>query len=361
MIREELGKYMNEQLCPSCRGTRLRAEALAYRIGNWSIHGLVCQSIAQLLVELPMLPFASREWKIGEPILKEIVDRLAFLGNVGLGYLSLERRAGTLSGGEAQRIRLASQIGSRLAGVLYILDEPSIGLHQRDNRKLIDTLQELRDLGNTVIVVEHDTDTILAADHVLDMGPGAGVHGGEVVYNGSVSGLLQEERSVTGAYLSGRRRIVVPPQRRPVRIDKNTGLKVKNASVNNLQSIDAVFPIGVLTCVTGVSGSGKSSLVIETLYRLTKKGLERRKDTVELDGATLSGLNSIDKIVDIDQSPIGRTPRSNPATYTGVLPRSVNCSAACRSPGQGATPRVVSASMSRAEDVRPAKEMARSG
>ena len=319
MIREELGKYMNEQLCPSCRGTRLRAEALAYRIGNWSIHGLVCQSIAQLLVELPMLPFASREWKIGEPILKEIVDRLAFLGNVGLGYLSLDRRAGTLSGGEAQRIRLASQIGSRLAGVLYILDEPSIGLHQRDNQKLINTLQELRDLGNTVIVVEHDTDTILAADHVLDMGPGAGVHGGEVVYNGSVSGLLQEERSVTGAYLSGRRRIVVPPRRRPVQIDKNNGLKVKNASVNNLQSIDVVFPVGVLTCVTGVSGSGKSSLVIETLYRLTKKGLERRKNTVELDGAILSGLECIDKIVDIDQSPIGRTPRSNPATYTGVF------------------------------------------
>jgi excinuclease ABC subunit A len=318
-IREELGRYMNEQLCPSCQGARLKAESLAYRIGSWSIHGLVCRSIAQLLQDLPALPLSSRERKIGAPILKEIVDRLAFLGNVGLGYLSLERRAGTLSGGEAQRIRLASQIGSRLAGVLYILDEPSIGLHQRDNQKLIDTLRELRDLGNSVIVVEHDTDTILAADHVLDMGPGAGVHGGEVVYNGSVSGLLQEERSATGAYLAGRKKIVVPSQRRPVSSAGKDCLRVRHASVNNLQAVDAVFPLRVLTCVTGVSGSGKSSLVIETLYRLAKKGLERRKGAVELDGALLSGLEEIDKIVDIDQSPIGRTPRSNPATYTGVF------------------------------------------
>lgn len=319
MIREELGRYMNEQLCPLCQGARLKTEALAYRIGEWSIHGLVCRSIAQLLVDLPTLPLSSRERKIGKPILKEISDRLAFLQDVGLGYLSLERRAGTLSGGEAQRIRLASQIGSRLAGVLYILDEPSIGLHQRDNRKLINTLQELRDLGNTVIVVEHDTETILAADHVLDMGPGAGVHGGEVVYNGPVPGILLEEKSVTGAYLAGRKKIVVPARRRPLSSHKNDGLRIQHASVNNLQAVDAVFPLGVLTCVTGVSGSGKSSLVIETLYRLARKGLERKKSTVELDGTLLSGVDGIDKIVDIDQSPIGRTPRSNPATYTGVF------------------------------------------
>lgn len=319
MIRDELGKYMNEQLCPLCHGARLKAESLAYRIGEWSIHGLVCQSIEKLLIELPLLPLDHRERQIGEPILKEIVDRLVFLEDVGLGYLSLERRAGTLSGGEAQRIRLASQIGSRLAGVLYILDEPSIGLHQRDNQKLIRTLQELRDLGNTVIVVEHDTDTILAADHVLDMGPGAGVHGGEVVYNGTVPGLLREQNSITGAYLSGREKIALPQQRRPIVAMQKTGLRLKNASVNNLQSVEAVFPLGVFTCVTGVSGSGKSSLVIETLYRLAKKGTERKRGTIELDGARLSGLECIEKIVDIDQSPIGRTPRSNPATYTGVF------------------------------------------
>jgi excinuclease ABC subunit A len=319
MIREELGKFMNEQVCPTCQGARLKAEALAYRVGGWSIHNLVCQSIAKLLAELPLLPFNKRERQIGEPILKEIVDRLAFLEDVGLGYLSLERRAGTLSGGEAQRIRLASQIGSRLAGVLYILDEPSIGLHQRDNQKLINTLLELRDLGNSVIVVEHDTETILAADHVLDMGPGAGIHGGSVVYNGSVAGLLLSEDSATGAYLSGRKEIAVPQQRRPVNSGGTEGLRVKNASVNNLKSVETTFPLGVLTCVTGVSGSGKSSLVIETLYRLVKKGLGKKRGTVELDGATLTGLEAIDKIVDIDQSPIGRTPRSNPATYTGVF------------------------------------------
>ena len=202
MIRDELGKYMNEQRCPLCQGARLKPEALAVRVGPWSIHEITCLSIEKLLEQLPLLPLSKRERQIGEPILKEIVDRLSFLEDVGLGYLSLERRAGTLSGGEAQRIRLASQIGSRLAGVLYILDEPSIGLHQRDNQKLINTLLELRDLGNSVIVVEHDTDTILAADHVLDMGPGAGIHGGNVVYNGEVAGLLASSNSVTGAYLS---------------------------------------------------------------------------------------------------------------------------------------------------------------
>jgi len=224
-----------------------------------------------------------------------------------------------LSGGEAQRIRLASQIGSRLAGVLYILDEPSIGLHQRDNQKLIKTLVELRDFGNSVIVVEHDTDTILAADHVLDMGPGAGVHGGEVVYNGRVSGLLDCQQSLTGAYLSGRLRIELPFKRRRVRKGKQDTLLLQNGSVNNLKQVEVAFPLGVMTCVTGVSGSGKSSLVMETLFRMAQKGMEQRLSKVQFDGAILSGLDNIDKIIDIDQSPIGRTPRSNPATYTGVF------------------------------------------
>jgi len=319
MVRDELGRYMNEQTCPQCHGARLKPEALAVRVGKWSIHGLTTLSIDALLQDLPLLPLSPREQQIGQPILKEIGDRLSFLKDVGLGYLSLDRRSGTLSGGEAQRIRLASQIGSRLAGVLYILDEPSIGLHQRDNHKLIKTLVELRDLGNSVIVVEHDTDTILAADHVLDMGPGAGVHGGEVVYNGSVPGLLTCQKSLTGAYLSGRRAIALPAKRRAVRKGKQHALQLEKASVNNLKQVDVAFPLRVMTCVTGVSGSGKSSLVMETLFRLAKKGLEQRVPRVQSDGAVLSGLDLVDKVVDIDQSPIGRTPRSNPATYTGVF------------------------------------------
>jgi excinuclease ABC subunit A len=319
MIRDELGKYMNEQRCPLCSGARLKPEALAVRVGPWSIYDITCMSIEKLLQELPLLPFSPRERKIGEPILKEIVDRLSFLEDVGLGYLSLERRAGTLSGGEAQRIRLASQIGSRLAGVLYILDEPSIGLHQRDNQKLINTLLELRDLGNSVIVVEHDTDTILAADHVLDMGPGAGIHGGKVVYNGDVSGLLGSYESVTGAYLSGRLAIQTPATRRRVKEGNGKCLQLKRCTVNNLQNISVNFPLGVMTSVTGVSGSGKSSLVIETLYKFAKAGLQSKKAIYCQDGTMLTGLDLIDKIIDIDQSPIGRTPRSNPATYTGVF------------------------------------------
>jgi excinuclease ABC subunit A len=325
MIREELARYMNEQTCHRCHGARLRPEALAVRVGKWSIHGLTTLSIDALLHELPLLPLTVREQQIGQPILKEIGDRLSFLENVGLGYLTLERRSGTLSGGEAQRIRLASQIGSRLAGVLYILDEPSIGLHQRDNHKLIKTLVELRDLGNSVIVVEHDTDTILAADHVLDMGPGAGVHGGEVVYNGPVAGVLDCADSLTGAYLSGRKKIALPEKRRPVSLGKKGKQKksdillLKNASMNNLKQVEVAFPLRVMSCVTGVSGSGKSSLVMETLFKMAKKGLELRLPEVQLDGAVLSGLERVDKIIDIDQSPIGRTPRSNPATYTGVF------------------------------------------
>ncbi len=321
MIREELGRYMNEQLCPVCNGARLKPEALAVRIGSHHIFGLTELSISLLLRNLPLLPFSERERKIGEPILKEIVDRLSFLEDVGLGYLTLSRRSGTLSGGEAQRIRLASQIGSRLAGVLYILDEPSIGLHQRDNQKLINTLIELRDLGNTVIVVEHDSDTILSADHVLDMGPGAGVHGGSVVYTGSVVGLLDCQQSETGAYLSGRKSILLPGRRRKPTTHgkKRHELQLVGASVNNLRQVRVSFPLGVMTVVTGVSGSGKSSLVMETLYPLAKQAKAAKKQTAEKHGAVLSGCDLIDKVVDIDQSPIGRTPRSNPATYTGVF------------------------------------------
>ena len=319
MIREELSKFMTEQTCPQCQGARLKREALAVTIGPWSIYQLTCLSIEKLMAEIPLLPFSDRERKIGEPILKEIVDRVSFLEDVGLGYLSLNRRAGTLSGGEAQRIRLASQIGSRLAGVLYILDEPSIGLHQRDNQKLINTLIELRDLGNSVIVVEHDTDTILAADHVLDMGPGAGVHGGEVVFTGTVDGLLASDRSVTGAYLSGEKNIAIPGARRKIKKRAPHSLSIKQAMANNLKKVNVKFPLGVMASVTGVSGSGKSSLVLETLFRLAKEGLKRRVESITLDGTTLSGLGGVDKIIDIDQSPIGRTPRSNPATYTGVF------------------------------------------
>ncbi len=319
MIRDELAKFMNEQHCPSCKNSRLKDEALAVKVGKWSIFELTQLSISQLFQEIPTIPFSDLEREIGEPILKEIVDRLSFLEDVGLGYLSLDRRSGTLSGGEAQRIRLASQIGSRLAGVLYILDEPSIGLHQRDNQKLINTLLELRDLGNTVIVVEHDTDTILAADHVLDMGPGAGVHGGKIVYNGKVQGLLDSGDSITGAYLSGKQAIAIPTKRKKIRKSAKFNLTIKHAKANNLKNINTKFPMGVFTCVTGVSGSGKSSLVLETLYALAKEGLRQKRSSIEINGTSISGLSAIDKIVDIDQSPIGRTPRSNPATYTGVF------------------------------------------
>jgi excinuclease ABC subunit A len=317
-MREEVEGFMNEQGCPSCHGARLKPEALAVRVGRWSIIDLTRMAIEQLIKELETLDFDQRQAIIARPILKEIRERLFFLQGVGLGYLSLERKAGTLSGGEAQRIRLASQIGSGLAGVLYILDEPSIGLHQRDNNKLIKTLVNLRDLGNTVIVVEHDSDTIVNADHVLDIGPGAGIHGGEILYSGPVPGLLDCENSQTGGYLSGRLRIEVPEQRRPIRPGAAHGLEVRGASVNNLQDLSVRFPLGVMTCVTGVSGSGKSSLVIETLFNEAARYFLDKKRTVK-GQQLIVGLENLDKVIDIDQSPIGRTPRSNPATYTGVM------------------------------------------
>lgn len=314
-IREEVGRFMSEQPCPGCHGARLKPEALAVRIGPWSIMDMTALSIDQLIEELQKITFGTREAFIAEPILKEVRERLGFLQGVGLGYLSLDRKAGTLSGGEAQRIRLASQIGSRLAGVLYILDEPSIGLHQRDNNKLIRTLLSLRDLGNTVIVVEHDTDTIATADHVVDIGPGAGVHGGEILYSGDVPGLLDCPSSQTGAYLSGRKSIAIPARRR---VPGKKALVVSGATVNNLKTITARFPLGVMTCVTGVSGSGKSSLVIETLFAEARRFFQDGGQWRGQKGC-IRGLEHIDKVIDIDQSPIGRTPRSNPATYTGVL------------------------------------------
>ena len=319
-VREELSEFMNEQPCPACHGARLRPEALAVRIGAWNIYDMTLMSIERLLTELPAISFSSREKKIGDPVIKEIMDRLSFLKDVGLGYLALARQAGTLSGGEAQRIRLASQIGSRLAGVLYILDEPSIGLHQRDNQRLINTLASLRDLGNTVIVVEHDAETILAADHVLDMGPGAGLHGGEIVYSGSVPGLLKHKSSLTGKYLSGRLTIPVPDKRRKVKKGKSKNVAIKKATANNLKKINVTIPLGVMSCVTGVSGSGKSSLIIETLYKGAVQHVRSSgSKTLGANYDTIKGLENIDKVIDIDQGPIGRTPRSNPATYTGVL------------------------------------------
>lgn len=316
-IREELEQYMNEQPCPGCNGARLRPEALAVRIGPWSIAELTGLTIDRFLAELPAISFSKGEELIAERIVKEILERLSFLANVGLGYLSLDRKAATLSGGEAQRIRLASQIGSRLAGVLYILDEPSIGLHQRDNQRLIATLLSLRDLGNTVIVVEHDTETILAADHVVDMGPAAGRHGGAIVYSGPVAGLLDQEKSLTGGYLSGRLAIELPRKRRKKRAGR---ISIQGASANNLKELAVDLPLGRMICITGVSGSGKSSLVIETLYQGARAFLRDRRGHASLPaGLKITGLERIDKVIDIDQSPIGRTPRSNPATYTGVL------------------------------------------
>jgi len=319
MVREELTAFMNEQPCPSCHGARLKPEALAVRIGPWNIYELTMVSIDRLLLELPSISFSSREKKIAEPIIKEVLDRLSFLKDVGLGYLALSRQAGTLSGGEAQRIRLASQIGSRLAGVLYILDEPSIGLHQRDNQRLINTLASLRDLGNTVIVVEHDAETILAADYVLDMGPGAGRHGGEIVYSGTVSGLLKDKVSLTGKYLSNRLNIPVPQKRRKTKKGRSGTIKIKKASANNLKGVNSTIPLGVMTCVTGVSGSGKSSLIIETLYKGAVQKIRASSKVLGVNYGDINGLENIDKVIDIDQGPIGRTPRSNPATYTGIL------------------------------------------
>lgn len=313
--KADIEANMSEEACPSCNGRRLRPESLSVTVGGLNIAELCDKSVVGVLGFLESIELTEREKMIGERIIKEIKDRLGFLASVGLEYLTLSRSAGTLSGGESQRIRLATQIGSSLVGVLYILDEPSIGLHQRDNDKLIATLKRLRDLGNTLIVVEHDEDTMYAADHIVDIGPGAGIHGGEVVAQGTVEDIKACERSITGQYLSGRRKIPVPPERR-----KGNGkfLKVKGARQNNLKNIDVKIPLGTFTCVTGVSGSGKSSLVNEIINKHLANKLNRAKVRAgEFD--KMEGVSHLDKVINIDQSPIGRTPRSNPATYTGVF------------------------------------------
>lgn len=314
-IRSWIEGFMNVLPCPDCGGARLRKEVLAVLVGGKNIYEVTRLSIHDCLEFFNKLSLTEREQHIVHQILKEIRDRLGFLNSVGLDYITLDRAAGTLSGGEAQRIRLATQIGSQLVGVLYILDEPSIGLHQRDNARLIATMQKLRNLGNTVIVVEHDLETILAADWVIDLGPRAGIHGGEVVAAGPPALIEANERSLTGAYLSGRKQIPIPKKRRP---GNGTFLKLIGASGNNLKEVDVAFPLGTLTVVTGVSGSGKSTLVNETLYAALAREIMHAK-TTPLPYRELKGIGHIDKVIDIDQSPIGRTPRSNPATYTGLF------------------------------------------
>ncbi|MDD6794227.1 MAG: excinuclease ABC subunit UvrA [Clostridiaceae bacterium] len=315
MIKSEIEQYMSDSFCPKCHGARLKPEALAVKVGDLNINEFTKLSIKEELEYINNLQFSEKDRIISDQIVKEIKSRLSFLVNVGLDYLDLARSSGTLSGGEAQRIRLATQIGSALMGVLYILDEPSIGLHQRDNDKLIATLKNLRDVGNTVIVVEHDDDTMREADYIVDIGPGAGEHGGEVVAAGTVEEIMKNDNSITGQYLTGKKKIEVPKERR-----KGNGKKitVKGAKENNLKNINVSFPLGTLTMVTGVSGSGKSTLVNEILYKGLNKLVNKSKNPVG-NHKEIIGYENIDKIIEIDQSPIGRTPRSNPATYTGTF------------------------------------------
>ena len=314
--RDRYEQYMRQVACPSCGGARLNPTILGVKVGGQSIADITDLSLADALAFVRSLQLSAREAKIGEQVLKEIDARLQFLLDVGLDYLTLSRSAGTLSGGEAQRIRLATQIGSGLVGVLYVLDEPSIGLHQRDNRRLIETLTKLRDMGNTLIVVEHDEDTMREADWIVDVGPGAGEHGGEIVHSGSFEELLKNTKSITGDYMAGRRTIEVPASRRPV--DKERELTVRGARENNLKNVTVSFPLGVFTAVTGVSGSGKSTLVNDILYTSLANKLNGAKQ-VPGRHKSIDGLEHLDKVIHVDQSPIGRTPRSNPATYTGVF------------------------------------------
>jgi len=313
--RDQIEGYMRQVPCPKCQGARLNPLSLAVTIGGKNLHDICALPIGEATQALESLELSDRDLIVAEPVLKEVNARLGFLLDVGLDYLSLSRSAATLAGGEAQRIRLASQIGSGLVGVLYVLDEPSIGLHQRDNQRLIETLVRLRNLGNTVIVVEHDEETILQADHVVDIGPGAGEHGGAVVFEGTVKGLLRSKNSVTGQYLSGRKSIAIPEQRRP---GNGEFLTVQGARENNLQNIDVAFPLGALVAVTGVSGSGKSTLVNEILHKSLMQSVYKSKVPPGLHKALL-GTEEVDKVINIDQAPIGRTPRSNAATYTGVF------------------------------------------
>jgi excinuclease ABC subunit A len=315
-VRDELAKYLSSHSCPNCEGTRLNTAARHVFIDEKTLPELTAYSIQESLGFFKNLNLPGKQGKIADKIVKEISLRLEFLVNVGLDYLSLARSAETLSGGEAQRIRLASQIGAGLVGVMYVLDEPSIGLHQRDNQRLLSTLIRLRDLGNTVIVVEHDEEAIMAADHLLDIGPGAGIHGGEIIAQGKPEDILNHPNSLTGKYLSGRLQISSPDQLTEPNPDKQ--LRIINASGNNLQNVSIDIPLGLMTCITGVSGSGKSTLINDTLYRFVARELNNAS-TVPAPCETVEGLDQIDKVVDINQSPIGRTPRSNPATYTGIF------------------------------------------
>ncbi len=317
MVLEELSKYLSVQPCPTCHGSRLRREARNVFIGDKTIHACTAMPIEDAHAYFTDLKMDGNKGDIAEKILKEIRDRLQFLVNVGLEYLTLNRSSDTLSGGEAQRIRLASQIGAGLVGVMYILDEPSIGLHQRDNDRLLKTLFHLRDLGNTVIVVEHDEDAIRSADYLIDIGPGAGVHGGRIISQGLPNDVINDPASVTGQFLSGKRRIEVPKKR--TEFDPKKVLKLTGARGNNLNNVDLTIPLGVMTCVTGVSGSGKSTLINRTLYPLAATALNGATTLKAAEYDEVTGLNKLDKVVDIDQSPIGRTPRSNPATYTGIF------------------------------------------
>ena len=317
-VREELDKFRANHPCDTCHGKRLKPESLAVKIDAKDISDISSLSIADALAWFSALEASldPQRAEIATRILKEINERLGFLANVGLNYLNLSRNSGTLSGGESQRIRLASQIGSGLTGVLYVLDEPSIGLHQRDNDRLLATLTRLRDLGNTVLVVEHDEDAIRKADHVVDMGPGAGVHGGMVVAEGTAEEIMANPNSLTGQYLSGKKEIAIPAKRRKAK--KGRKITVKGATGNNLQNVDVEFPLGIMTCVTGVSGGGKSTLVLETLWKSVARSLHRARE-IPAPHKSIEGIELLDKVVDIDQSPIGRTPRSNPATYTGAF------------------------------------------
>ena len=317
MVRENLQKFMRVTHCPSCSGTRLREESRHVFVGKSNLPSITQQSIAQSLDHFNTLKLKGQRATIAEKILKEITARLQFLVDVGLNYLSLDRSAETLSGGEAQRIRLASQIGAGLVGVLYILDEPSIGLHQRDNERLLKTLEHLRDLGNTVIVVEHDEEAMRKADYLVDIGPGAGVHGGKVVAAGSYEDVLKNKKSITGQYLSGAKKIEIPAKRNAPNPAKM--LTLTGASGNNLDDVSLAVPCGLLTCITGVSGSGKSTLINHTLYPLAATELNKATTLKARPYESIDGLQHLDKVVDIDQSPIGRTPRSNPATYTGLF------------------------------------------
>ena len=317
IVREELAKYLSSQPCPDCEGTRLKEDARHVLVEGLNLPAITEMTVAQSYDYFTALKLSGKRAKIAEKVLKELQNRLKFLVDVGLNYLTLSRSAETLSGGEAQRIRLASQIGAGLVGVMYILDEPSIGLHQRDNNRLLNTLFHLRDLGNTVIVVEHDEEAIRSADHIIDIGPGAGVHGGQIVAEGPVGNIIKAGDSLTGKYLAGKESIALPAKRRAV--SRRNMLHLKGAGGNNLQGIDLALPLGLFTCVTGVSGSGKSTLINHTLYPITAARLNHATTLKPAPFDDITGLERLDKVVDIDQSPIGRTPRSNPATYTGIF------------------------------------------